>query len=163
MLNADLLLYQLSGDVKHNPYVLDGDVVRVPYEELAATIDGAVNRPGRYELVGTKDLAELVELAGGLAPVVTQQLPIRLVRVQADDRPDLKSLDFGADRLPPPLTVKHEDIVHIPGYDEIQQSVMVMGAIASAAPAAPPSDRHQAGSGSPPRRTSPPRRSASRS
>ena len=87
---ADLLLYQLSGDVKHNPYVLDGDVVRVPYEELAATIDGAVNRPGRYELIGTKDLAELVELAGGLAPGVTQQVAIRLVRVQADDRPDLK-------------------------------------------------------------------------
>ncbi len=134
VLNADLLLYQLSGDVKHNPHVLDGDVVRVPYEELAASITGAVNRPGRYELTGTKDLSELVTLAGGLAPAVTQQLPLRLVRVQADDRQDLTLVELGADRRLPQLPLKHEDTVHIPGYGEIQQSVMVMGAFTGAAP-----------------------------
>ena len=53
VLTADLLLYALTGDVKHNPYVLDGDVIRVPFQSLVATIAGAVNRPGRYELVGT--------------------------------------------------------------------------------------------------------------
>ncbi len=137
VLNADLLLYRLSGDVKHNPYVLDGDVVQVPYEALAASITGAVNRPGRYELVGTKDLAELVELAGGLAPTVTRQLPIRLVRIQADDRQDLTLVDFGADRGLPAMVLKHEDSLHVPGFVEIQQSVMVMGAIASATPAPP--------------------------
>jgi len=42
VLTADLLLYTLTGDLKFNPYLLDGDVVRVPFEELAATIGGAV-------------------------------------------------------------------------------------------------------------------------
>ncbi len=133
VLRADLQLYKLSGDVKHNPYLLDGDVVRVPYEELVASIDGAVNRPGRYELVGAKDLAELVELAGGLAPSVTRQLPIRLVRLQGDDRQDQTLVEFGQGQLPP-LPLKHEDNVHVPGFVEIQQSVMVMGAIAGAMP-----------------------------
>src|SRR5512137_2051020 len=45
VVRADLLLYALTGDVKHNPYVLDGDVVRVPFQTLVASIDGAVNRP----------------------------------------------------------------------------------------------------------------------
>ncbi len=141
-LQADLVLYALTGDVKHNPYLLDGDVIHVPFEEVAASIDGAVNRPGRYELVGTKDLAELAALAGGLAPSVTHELPLRLVRLQDDDRPDLELIEFQEGRLPT-LALRHEDSVHVPGYSEIQQSVMVMGAIAgavppSAAPAARP-------------------------
>ena len=52
VLTADLLLYAITGDVKHNPYVLDGDAIRVPFQSLVASISGAVNRPGRYELVG---------------------------------------------------------------------------------------------------------------
>lgn len=136
VLQADLLLYALTGDVKHNPYLLDGDVIRVPFEELAASIDGAVNRPGRYELTGTKDLAELVALAGGLAPTVTRQVAARLVRLQADDRPDLTLVEFTADGQLPATPLKHEDSLHVPGYDEIQQSVMVMGAFAGAAPTA---------------------------
>src|SRR5207302_185314 len=75
-IRADLLLYRLMGDIKYNPYLLDGDVVRVPFEELAASIGGAVNRPGRYELIGTRDLSELLNLGGGLAPTATQLLPI---------------------------------------------------------------------------------------
>jgi len=61
VLRADLLLYTITGDVKHNPFVLDGDVVRVPFQTLVATIGGAVNRPGSYELVGTSDLTELLK------------------------------------------------------------------------------------------------------
>jgi protein involved in polysaccharide export with SLBB domain len=80
VLTADLLLYTLTGDLKFNPYLLDGDVVRVPFEGLAATVGGAVNRPGRYELVKTRDLAELVDIAGGLSPNATQLLPVTVVR-----------------------------------------------------------------------------------
>jgi protein involved in polysaccharide export with SLBB domain len=138
VLQADLLLYKLTGDVRHNPYLLDGDVVRVPFEELVASIDGAVNRPGRYELIGTKDLAELVEMAGGLAPNVTRQVAMRLVRVEADDRPDFELVEFGPEGRLPALPLKHEDAIHVPGFGEIQQSVMVMGAINAAAPSAPP-------------------------
>jgi protein involved in polysaccharide export with SLBB domain len=129
---ADLLLYTQTGDVKHNPFLLDGDVVRVPYEELAATIDGAVNRPGRYELIGTRDLAELVELAGGLAPRVTRKLPITVVRRAENDRQDLTLVEFGEQNPLPPASISHEDIVRIPSFEELQQAVMVVGALAGA-------------------------------
>ena len=95
VLRPDLLLYTLTGDVKYNPFVLDGDVVRVPFRTLVASIAGAVNRPGNYELVGTSDLAELVELAGGLAPVATRELPVTIVRRVPEER--LKRLSI---RLP---------------------------------------------------------------
>jgi len=132
VLTADLLLYTLTGDLKFNPYLLDGDVVRVPFEELAASIGGAVNRPGRYELVKTRDLAELMDLAGGLAPGATQLLPVTVVRRGPNDREDLKTFEFGAGGKFPELALQKEDAVRIPAAGELQQSVVVIGAIAGA-------------------------------
>ena len=133
VLTADLLLYTLTGDLKFNPYLLDGDVVRVPFEELAASIGGAVNRAGRYELVKTRDLAELVDLAGGLSPGATQLLPVTVVRRGPNDREDLKTFEFGADGKLPALGLQKEDAVRIPAAGELQQSVVVIGAFAGAA------------------------------
>ena len=97
VLRADLLLYSLTGDVKHNPFVLDGDVVRVPFQNLVASIGGAVNRPGTFELVGTSDLAELVELAGGLAPGATRDLPVTIVRRIPGEKLKRLTFEFGTD------------------------------------------------------------------
>jgi protein involved in polysaccharide export with SLBB domain len=107
----------------------------VPFEDLAASIDGAVNRPGRYELIGSRDLAELLELAGGLAPTSTRLLPVSLVRRLPDDRQDQKLLDFTPEGKLPTVAIQHEDGVRIPSFTELQRSVMVIGAVAGAAPA----------------------------
>lgn len=130
VVRADLLLYSLTGDVRQNPYLLDGDVVRVPFEKLAASIDGAVNRPGRYELVGTKDLAELVELGGGLAPTATRALPIRVVRRAEDERLRQHLHEFPAEGQLLALSIQNEDAVTIPSVGELQQSVTIVGATA---------------------------------
>jgi protein involved in polysaccharide export with SLBB domain len=132
ILHPDLVLFGLTGDVKHNPYLLDGDVVRVPFEDLAATITGGVNRPGRYELVGARDLPELLSLAGGLAPNATQLLPVSVVSRLPDDRQDQKLVPFAPDGTPPPVPLRREDAVRIPVHSELQRSVTVIGAIAGA-------------------------------
>lgn len=130
---ADLLAYKLTGDVKFNPYLLDGDVVRVPFEGLVATIGGAVNRPGRYELTGTRDIAELVSLAGGLSPTATRQLPISVVRRLGDDKQQQQLIEFPGEGLPV-VPLGGEDAVRIPDFTELQQSVMVVGAITGVQP-----------------------------
>jgi polysaccharide biosynthesis/export protein len=132
VLTADLLLYTLTGDVKHNPYVLDGDVVAVPFQQVVVTVSGAVNRPGKYELTGTTDLAELVFLAGGLAPNATQGLPVTLVRRSPDDRLEQTLVSFGVGGKLPDLKLQREDSVWFPYALELQQSVTVIGAIAGA-------------------------------
>ncbi|HQR29625.1 MAG TPA: SLBB domain-containing protein, partial [Anaeromyxobacteraceae bacterium] len=133
---ADLLLYSITGDVKHNPYVLDGDAIRVPFQSLVATISGAVNRPGRYELVGTGDLAELVEVAGGLSPGFTSGLPVQVVRRAPDERLLRLSFDFAPGGKLPDVPVSREDSVWIPSFLELQQSVTITGALAGVAPTA---------------------------
>jgi len=131
-LTADLLLYELRGDTQNNPLLLDGDVITVPFESMVATISGAVHRPGQYELVGAKDLAELVQVAGGLRPDSTRQLPIIISRRDAStDRLTQYRVTFPKDGLPA-LPISTEDDVHVPGVEELQRSVMLVGAIKGA-------------------------------
>jgi protein involved in polysaccharide export with SLBB domain len=132
VLHPDLLLFGITGDVKHNPFLLDGDVVRVPFEDVAATISGGVNRPGRYELVDTRDLTELIAVAGGLAPGATYLLPVSVVSRLSDDRQDQKLVTLAADGTPPNVSLRREDAVRIPTYSELQRSVTVIGAIGGA-------------------------------
>jgi polysaccharide biosynthesis/export protein len=135
-LPADLLLYQLHGDTKNNPYLNDGDIITVPFESLVASITGAVQRPGRYELVSTKDLSELVGAAGGLRATATKQLPILLSRRdQGNDRLAQARLAFPPSGELPPLALRNEDSIHLPVASELQRSVMLVGAIPGASQA----------------------------
>jgi protein involved in polysaccharide export with SLBB domain len=131
--NVDLLLYNLTGDTRYNPYVMDGDVIRVPFEEVAVTIGGAVRRPGRYELVRGKDLAELLSVSGGLASTATRQLPLRLVRRNDQEREAEIDVAFPKDGLPD-LLLRPDDTVLVPSVNELQRTVLLVGAIAGATP-----------------------------
>jgi polysaccharide biosynthesis/export protein len=130
---VDLLLYNLTGDTKYNPYVMDGDVIRVPFEEVAVTIGGAVRRPGRFELVKTKDFSELLDVAGGLASTATRQLPIRLVRKNDLERDAQIDIPFPKEGIPQ-LPLRTDDGVTVPGVGELQRSVLLVGAVAGAVP-----------------------------
>jgi polysaccharide export outer membrane protein len=132
ILHADLVLYSQTGDVRFNPFVLDGDIVRVPFEELAASVTGAVNRPGRYELIDSRDLAELLQLGGGLAPSATRLLPITVVRRSDQDHSRLETLPFSPEGKVPATQLQAEDLVRIPAASELQQSVSVIGAVLGA-------------------------------
>lgn len=135
VLRADLLLYTLAGDVKNNPFVLDGDVVRVPFQTLVANVGGAVNRPGRYELIGNADLAELLELAGGLAPGATREMPITVVRRVPEEQLKRFAFDFPPGGQLPSVPISSEDSVWIPAFSELQRSITIIGALAGVAAA----------------------------
>ncbi len=126
---VDLEMFLLTGDVSQDPFLRDGDVVAVPYVSLTARAEGAVNRPGEYELIGTKDVAELIQLAGGLASTATRLVPMTIVRRGADDAQDLLQLHFpDVDGLPA-AALQRGDVVRVAGFDELQRSIMVTGAI----------------------------------
>ena len=136
-LTADLLLYELTGDTRHNPYVLDGDTIRVPFPELVVTISGPVRRPGSYELVKTKDLAELFALAGGFESTVARALPIRVVRRGKDQRARYHDLPFARSGNPPNRPLRDDDDVQVRSVAELQQSILLIGAVAGADPLDP--------------------------
>ena len=62
----DLAKFGALGHDIYNPYLMQGDVVFIPFKEKLISIYGGVNIPGKYEFVEKENLQELVDLAGGL-------------------------------------------------------------------------------------------------
>ena len=62
----DLYKY-MKGDIKNVLYDLqNNDILFVPVAQNIVTIDGAVNRPMRYEMIDGETVKDLIEYAGGL-------------------------------------------------------------------------------------------------
>ncbi len=64
--SADLALWRLSGDIAHNPFLLDGDQIFVPARTDSVRVSGAVYKPGSFEFVSGDRVSDLIALAGGL-------------------------------------------------------------------------------------------------
>ncbi len=65
----DLLLHGVKSDLKR---LENGDTVLVPPIGPQVTVDGMVRRPAIYELKDEKNLASVLELAGGLLPTAAE-------------------------------------------------------------------------------------------
>lgn len=61
----DLLLHGIRGDVER---LQAGDTIEVPPLSGLVTVEGMVRRPAIYELNGEKNLADVLQLAGGVLP-----------------------------------------------------------------------------------------------
>lgn len=122
---ADLTKFMLLGQLDADPQLLDGDTVYVPATRLTAEVTGGVRRPGRYELVhGT--LAELLELAGGLAAGAARTRPLRVSSRGGSDRVIVSSAAAAE-----ASTVRLDDgtLVHVPELVETQPTITIEGAI----------------------------------
>jgi protein involved in polysaccharide export with SLBB domain len=129
---SDLLRYEQTGNAALNPFVLDGDVIEIPTKQVVVSIAGPVQRPGTYELIGGKDLGELVELAGGLKSSVAKDLPIRVIRHDAQQHDAYTYVPFAAGGGLPTVELRDEDNVIIRGTDELQRTVLITGAVIGA-------------------------------
>ncbi|MFO0584857.1 MAG: SLBB domain-containing protein [Anaeromyxobacter sp.] len=137
-LSLDLLRFELTGDLSQNPTLLDGDVVRVGFEKVVVSVAGGVNRPGRYELVGSLDLDELVAIAGGLSQSAARTVPIGVIRRADNDRLQQSVHPFGPGGELPAVALQDLDEVQVPTFQDVQRSITVSGALKGAASPADP-------------------------
>jgi protein involved in polysaccharide export with SLBB domain len=79
----DLYDLLLKGDTSDDSRLQPGDVIFIPPVGNRVGIDGEVYRPALYELKGSTDLQQLVNLAGGLTPQAYPQL-VRIERNNDD-------------------------------------------------------------------------------
>lgn len=126
---ADLVKYELTGDTAFNPYLLDGDIVHVPFPLTMVKVSGAVRRPGMYEVVATKDLGELLDLAGGLAPNAAKAMPIRIVRRNDKQQDTYIDVPVGGNAV-----LSDDDKVVVRGTDDLQRTVLLIGAVVGSDP-----------------------------
>ena len=65
---VDLVKFGSTGIDNNNPFLQQGDVVRVPLMEHLVGIFGGIKIPGNYEFIKGESLSQFVDLAGGLRP-----------------------------------------------------------------------------------------------
>jgi polysaccharide biosynthesis/export protein len=131
VLTADLQRFYQQGDKTRNPYLLEGDVVYVPPAELEARLEGAVHRPGSYELLPGGTLADLIEAGAGLSRWASRKVPVRVLRQTDGER--WANLAIGtlgaAGMMGTPLA--NGDVVIVPATRDAQRKILVQGAIAA--------------------------------
>ena len=84
----DLYNYLLKGDASSDIRTEQGDIIFVGLSRRLVTLQGAVRRPGIYELLPGERLAQLLEFGGGLLPTAaTDRLQIDRILPPADRAP----------------------------------------------------------------------------
>jgi polysaccharide biosynthesis/export protein len=86
----DLLLHGVKSDMQR---LENGDTVQVPPIGPQVTVEGMVRRPAIYELRDEKNLADVLELAGGLLPTAAVR-HIEVQRLVAHERQTMLSVDI---------------------------------------------------------------------
>lgn len=86
----DLLLHGVRAGTQR---LESGDTVLVPPLSGAVTIEGMVRRPAIYEMNGEKNLAQVLELAGGVLPSGTLR-HVDVERVEAHESRTMLALDI---------------------------------------------------------------------
>ena len=86
----DLLLHGVKGDMMR---LENGDTILVPPIGPQVTVEGMVRRPAIYELKDEKNLASVLELAGGLLPTAAVR-HIEVQRVVAHEKQTMLSVDI---------------------------------------------------------------------
>ncbi len=88
-------LYKLFIKTKPLPIIQfsPGDMILVPPIGKVVGINGAVNRPGIYELDSTERLSELIEMAGGFLPTAEKRR-IRIERISPENKKIIENIEF---------------------------------------------------------------------
>ena len=89
----DLILRGVRTDVRR---LQSGDSILVPTVGTEVAVEGEVRRPARYELLREETLAEVLELAGGIAPQGSLR-QISIDRIEAHQRRVEQTLPVAAD------------------------------------------------------------------
>jgi polysaccharide export outer membrane protein len=88
----DLLLHGIKSDLAR---LQNGDTLLLPPIGAVVTVEGMVHRQAIYELRGKKNLAQTLELAGGILPTATLR-HIEVQRIEAHQKRTMLNLDIPA-------------------------------------------------------------------
>ena len=65
---VDLVKFGSTGEENNNPFLQQGDVVRIPLKEHLVSIFGGIKIPGNYEFIQGESLSQFIDISGGLRP-----------------------------------------------------------------------------------------------
>ena len=116
-----------SGNVMYD--LQNNDVLFVPVAQNVVRIEGAVNRPMRYEMIEGESLKDLIDYAGGL----TWNAYRDFVQIERREKGELKFLEYNLDKVvsgSQKVTLQNGDVVRIKSSDRPNENfVSITGAV----------------------------------
>ena len=108
----DLYKYMTKPDPNAQYDLQNGDVLFVPVADNIVTIEGAVNRPMRYEMVAGETVKDLIRYAGG----VTYNVYPDYLQIERQEGGEIKILEYELDNVlsgSQRIDLKNGDIVRV--------------------------------------------------
>jgi protein involved in polysaccharide export with SLBB domain len=132
IVHVDLLKYYLTGSIESNPYLLDGDLIFVPFE-LAnlgrIEISGAVNNPGEFEFVQGETVKDLLTLGHGFR-IDADSSQIEIIRFSNDNKSTTSHvLPLSAETLQTELLADDRIYVRVKSNYHFKMSVTIRGEV----------------------------------
>jgi protein involved in polysaccharide export with SLBB domain len=120
----DLTRFRLTGYLKNDPLLREGDVLFFPKVATQASIDGAVARSGTYDLTATDSLSTFFEMAGGAVPSATDRaVLVRFTGATSRDSLSFNVADVVAGRFNTPMRDgDHVFVYFMPRYHFLEQA-----------------------------------------
>lgn len=123
--SIDLFRYYLEGDLAHNPYLADGDVIRISsYSELrdAFLVTGDISSPGRIELRPGDTLLDALRLVASDNELANLQT-VRLTRRNQESTPVDLSVPALLDGSAPAPSLQAGDHLNVKKEELSQASI----------------------------------------
>ncbi len=126
----DLFKSKRFGNLKQDPYLRPGDVITVHHLKRKVTINGAVERPGTYELLDGENLKDLITVYGdGLQPLADiSRLSLYRITDEKNSGKEKLITDYTLDK---DLQLFNNDEVTIASFKELAPAMFFEGAINS--------------------------------
>jgi protein involved in polysaccharide export with SLBB domain len=125
----DLFKAQRFGDKTQDPYLRPEDLIRVNRIDRVVTINGAVERPGSYQLLPGEHLSELIYYyASGLIPLADPSR-IELARYLETTTDSGDKYYLGARDINTNFALHHLDSIYIPQITDLIPVMFVEGAV----------------------------------
>lgn len=125
----DIYAFMRNPILQFNFYLQDNDILYIPPADKVVTIEGAINRPMRYELLIDEGIKELIDFAGGLKVNAFTEL-LQIERFE-DNRVVLKDFSLAeiqSGKIKP--TLKHGDIIRLKEINSpLKNYVKITGAV----------------------------------
>lgn len=100
-LQVDLQKFRLTGDFAYNPYLKNDDVIIFPANDISRNffaVSGAVNLPGTFYFVEGDNLADALELVGGINSSYDDVTTVEVSRLSYNGQSETK-ITIGIDEV----------------------------------------------------------------
>lgn len=127
--NFDLYRAWRYGDFSQDPYLRPDDKIEICRAERKVTIDGAVERPGVYELLPNENLDELIESYACGVKKTANLMNIRLVRISDGDERLEKVIYLSQPDIKKNFALLDRDKISVSDWSEWQPFIELKGII----------------------------------